>query len=128
MFTPLEYGACGYSEEKAIEKFGEDNIEVFHARFTPLEWTVPGRADNACYIKLICLLPDEKVIGFHCAVPNAGEITQGYAVAMKAGATKDHFDATIGIHPTCTEVRLISRYNHRDFCSSCFSLFLLSFD
>jgi thioredoxin reductase (NADPH) len=47
----------------------------------------------------------EKVIGFHVLGPNAGEITQGYAVAMRLGATKADFDATIGIHPTCSEVR-----------------------
>lgn len=47
----------------------------------------------------------EKVIGLHVLGPNAGEITQGYAVAMRLGATKADFDATIGIHPTCSEVR-----------------------
>lgn len=43
-------------------------------------------------------------MGFHVLGPNAGEMTQGFAVAMKAGATKEHFDSTIGIHPTCGEV------------------------
>ena len=46
----------------------------------------------------------ERVLGFHVVGPNAGEITQGYAVAMKLGATKSDFDATIGIHPTCSEI------------------------
>lgn len=46
----------------------------------------------------------ERVIGFHVLGPNAGEITQGYAVAIKKGATKEDFDSTIGIHPTCSEV------------------------
>lgn len=46
----------------------------------------------------------EKVIGLHVLGPNAGEITQGYAVAMKVGVTKQDFDDTIGIHPTCSEV------------------------
>ena len=53
----------------------------------------------------------EKVIGFHVLGPNAGEITQGYAVAMRLGATKADFDATIGIHPTCTEVRGYNEYS-----------------
>lgn len=52
----------------------------------------------------------EKVIGLHVLGPNAGEITQGYAVAMRLGATKADFDATIGIHPTCSEVRGYSEY------------------
>ncbi|CAG5135490.1 unnamed protein product, partial [Candidula unifasciata] len=105
VFTPLEYGCIGYSEEAAIEKFGADKIEVYHSYFMPLEWTVPHRAENTCYAKLICNLADqERVIGFHVLGPNAGEITQGYAVAMKKGVTKEDFDATIGIHPTCSEI------------------------
>jgi len=104
VFTPLEYGCIGYSEEAAIEKFGENNIEVYHSYFMPLEWTVPHRAENTCYAKLVCLRNEnDKVIGFHVLGPNAGEMTQGFAVAMKAGVTKSHFDATIGIHPTCAE-------------------------
>lgn len=105
IFTPLEYGCIGYSEEDAIAKFGEQNIEVYHSNYRPLEWTVPGRDENACYAKLICLKTDnERVVGLHVTGPNAGEMTQGYAVAMKCGATKADFDATIGIHPTTSEV------------------------
>ncbi|XP_076469730.1 thioredoxin reductase 1, cytoplasmic-like [Babylonia areolata] len=105
VFTPIEYGAIGYAEEDAIEKFGDDNIEVYHSNFMPLEWTVPHREENACYAKLICnKAENERVIGFHVVGPNAGEITQGYSVAMRKAATKEDFDATIGIHPTCSEV------------------------
>ncbi|XP_059153784.1 thioredoxin reductase 1, cytoplasmic-like isoform X2 [Physella acuta] len=104
VFTPLEYGCIGYSEEAAIEKFGEDNIEVYHSFFMPLEWTVPHKEENTCYAKLVCNKKDnERVIGFHVLGPNAGEITQGYAVALKKGATKEDFDSTIGIHPTSSE-------------------------
>uniref|UniRef100_A0A0B7AKP7 Thioredoxin-disulfide reductase n=1 Tax=Arion vulgaris TaxID=1028688 RepID=A0A0B7AKP7_9EUPU len=104
VFTPLEYGCIGYSEEAAIEKFGEENIEVFHSYFMPLEWTVPHREDNTCYAKIICNMADkDRVIGFHVLGPNAGEITQGYAIAIKMGATKEDFDSTIGIHPTSSE-------------------------
>ncbi|KAJ8302224.1 hypothetical protein KUTeg_021211 [Tegillarca granosa] len=105
VFTPLEYGCIGYSEEDAIKKYGEENLEVYHTNFQPLEWTVPKLDENICYAKLICLIPEkEKVIGFHVLGPNAGEITQGYAVAMKVGCTKQDFDDTIGIHPTCSEI------------------------
>ncbi len=48
----------------------------------------------------------DRVIGFHVLSPNAGEITQGYAVAMRLGATKHDFDMTVGIHPTCSEVNI----------------------
>lgn len=51
------------------------------------------------------MIVQERVIGFHVVGPNAGEMTQGYSVAMRKGATKEDFDATIGIHPTCSEVR-----------------------
>ena len=54
VFTPLEYGAIGYSEEAAIEKFGEENLEVYHTNMTPLEYTVAQREPNSCYAKIIC--------------------------------------------------------------------------
>ncbi|ESO85238.1 hypothetical protein LOTGIDRAFT_235910 [Lottia gigantea] len=105
VFTPIEYGAIGYSEEAAIDKYGADNIEVYHSNFMPLEWTVPHREENVCYAKLVCLKTEkERVVGFHVLGPNAGEITQGYSIAMRKGATKEDFDMTIGIHPTCSEI------------------------
>uniref|UniRef100_A0A5K3F8L2 thioredoxin-disulfide reductase (NADPH) n=1 Tax=Mesocestoides corti TaxID=53468 RepID=A0A5K3F8L2_MESCO len=105
VFTPLEYGCIGLSEEAAIEKFGTKNIEVFHSHFHPLEWTIPHRQENTCYAKLIINKADDnRVVGFHVLGPNAGEVTQGYAVGMRLGARKEDFDRTIGIHPTCSEV------------------------
>ncbi|ELK25957.1 Thioredoxin reductase 1, cytoplasmic [Myotis davidii] len=105
VFTPLEYGACGLSEEKAVEKFGEENIEVYHSYFWPLEWTVPSRDSNKCYAKIVCNTKDnERVVGFHILGPNAGEVTQGFAAALKCGLTKQQLDSTIGIHPVCAEV------------------------
>lgn len=59
VFTPLEYGSCGYPEEEAIEKFGEANIEVYHSNFQPLEYTVAGRSENDCYAKIICNKADD---------------------------------------------------------------------
>jgi thioredoxin reductase (NADPH) len=104
VFTPLEYGCCGLPEEDARTIYGDQNIEVYHGYFQPLEWTVPHREDNACYGKLVVNKADnERVISFHLAGPTAGEITQGYAVAIRMRATKSDFDATIGIHPTLTE-------------------------
>uniref|UniRef100_A0A8C4MT49 Thioredoxin reductase 1, cytoplasmic n=1 Tax=Equus asinus TaxID=9793 RepID=A0A8C4MT49_EQUAS len=105
VFTPLEYGACGLSEENAVEKFGEENIEVYHSYFWPLEWTIPSRDNNKCYAKIICNIKDnERVVGFHVLGPNAGEVTQGFAAALKCGLTKQQLDSTIGIHPVCAEV------------------------
>ncbi|NXV34798.1 TRXR3 reductase, partial [Rissa tridactyla] len=105
VFTPLEYGSCGLAEERAIEEYGKQNLEVYHSLFWPLEWTVPGRDNNTCYAKIICSKHDNnRVIGFHVLGPNAGEITQGFAAAIKCGLTKELLDETIGIHPTCGEV------------------------
>jgi len=106
VFTPLEYGCCGLSEEDAEKEFGKDSIEVFHQKFTPLEWTVPDeRPENKCFMKLICSKnEDNRVVGFHYLGPNAGEVTQGVGVAIKMGATYDHFVDTVGIHPTNAEV------------------------
>ena len=59
VFTPLEYGSCGYSEDQALEKFGEENIEVYHAGFQPLEFTVAARDETDCYAKIICNKQDE---------------------------------------------------------------------
>ncbi|KAF1469985.1 Thioredoxin reductase 3, partial [Pygoscelis antarcticus] len=105
VFTPLEYGSCGLAEERAVEEYGKQNLEVYHSLFWPLEWTVPGRDNNTCYAKIICSKHDNnRVIGFHVLGPNAGEVTQGFAAAIKCGLTKELLDETIGIHPTCGEV------------------------
>ncbi|KAL4655641.1 thioredoxin reductase 1, cytoplasmic-like [Arapaima gigas] len=105
VFTPLEYGSCGLSEEKAIELYGQDNIEIFHNLFWPLEFSVPNRDNNKCYAKILCnMLDNDRVVGFHYLGPNAGEVTQGFGAAMKCGLTKEQLDNTIGIHPTCAEI------------------------
>lgn len=59
---------------------------------------------GTCYAKLVVNKADNnKVVGFHYTGPNAGEVTQGFAVALKIGVTKEDFDLTVGIHPTCAE-------------------------
>ena len=63
-----------------------------------------GFMSSSCYVKLLVNKEDsERVVGLHICGPNAGEMTQGFAVAIKAGATKAHFDDTVGIHPTVAE-------------------------
>uniref|UniRef100_A0AC34GS80 Thioredoxin reductase n=1 Tax=Panagrolaimus sp. ES5 TaxID=591445 RepID=A0AC34GS80_9BILA len=109
VFTPLEYGSCGISEDDAIAKFGKENIVVYHNVFYPLEYVVPERIEkDHTYLKLICTKEGERVIGFHILTPNAGEVTQGFAISLKFNATKTDFDRLIGIHPT------IKNLKHRD--------------
>jgi len=103
VFTPLEYSCCGYSEEAAEEKFGADNILTYHKNVMPLEWNLAHRPNDVCYMKMIVTKSDNVVVGLHYCGPNAGELMQGFAVAMKMKATKDVFDETVGIHPTNAE-------------------------
>jgi thioredoxin reductase (NADPH) len=103
LFTPVEYGSCGLTEEQAIEKNGTD-ITVYHTKFTPLEWHIdPEEERPPCHIKIICEKSTDRIIGFHIVSPNAGEITQGFAAAMKCGISKSVLDSTMGIHPTIAE-------------------------
>jgi thioredoxin reductase (NADPH) len=104
VFTPLEYGCVGLSEEAAVAAHGADALSVYHSSFTPLEWTIsPARGANVCYAKLVVRKSDDRVVGFHVLGPNAGEITQGWAAAVRLGATYAAFTATVGIHPTVAE-------------------------
>ena len=113
VFTPLEYGCIGCSEEKAYEIFGEANIEVFHAEFTPLEHYLV-HSKQKCYAKLVVnYLDHQRVVGFHYLGPNAGEVTQGFAGAMRAGLRKKDWDAVVGIHPTCAEEMVTLRWTKR---------------
>lgn len=92
VFTPLEYGAVGYSEEDAKLKFGEENIQTFHTEFKPLEWAYhkSGRPEVDCYVKVLVHIQDNnRVVGFHICAPNAGEVTQGLGIAIKCGVTKE---------------------------------------
>lgn len=107
VFTPIEYGCCGLSEEDSMMRFGDDNIEVYHQSFSPLEWSLsdetrPGMSSG--YVKVICdKTRDKYVIGFHYLGPNAGEVTQAIGLAMKLGFTYDQMVDVVGIHPTTAE-------------------------
>lgn len=104
VFTPLEYGCVGISEEHAIETVGKENIDVLHAFYKPLEYTVPQRDASHCYIKAIVKLSEpQTVLGLHMTGPHAGEVIQGFAAAFKCGMTRQTLEQTIGIHPTVAE-------------------------
>ncbi|XP_073984425.1 thioredoxin reductase 1 isoform X2 [Rhodnius prolixus] len=104
VFSPLEYGCVGLSEEAAISRHGEDNIEVYHAFYKPLEFFVPQRNPARCYLKVICKRESPRtVIGMHFLGPQAGEVIQGFAAAVKCGMTFEQLESTVGIHPTVAE-------------------------
>lgn len=105
VFTPIEYACVGLSEDDAINKYGESNIEVYHREFVPLEWSISlsRHSQNAFAKVIVDKTPDEKVLGIHYVGPNAGEVMQGYGVAMKSCLTFKKLKDTVGIHPTSSE-------------------------
>lgn len=104
VFSPLEYGCVGLSEENAISRYGEENVEVYHAYYKPTEFFVPQRSVRYCYLKAVALREgDQKILGMHFLGPVAGEIIQGFAAALKSGITMKILKNTVGIHPTVAE-------------------------
>ncbi|HTH78635.1 MAG TPA: glutathione-disulfide reductase [Ramlibacter sp.] len=100
VFTHPNIGTVGYSEARARRHFGD--ITVYKSEFKALKHTLSGSGERT-FMKLIVEKATDRVVGLHMVGADAGEIVQGFAVAMKAGATKAIFDATIGIHPTAAE-------------------------
>ncbi len=100
VFCQPNIGTVGFTEEAAREEFGD--ITLYKSTFKPMKHTISGR-DELIFMKLIVDTASERVVGVHMMGPDAGEIIQGIAIALKAGATKATFDATIGIHPTAAE-------------------------
>ena len=103
VFTQPAIGVVGLSEEEGKKLLAEDGgISIFKTSFKPMKQTLGGR-DTKIFIKRIVANKDKKVIGIHGIGDDMPEIIQICAVAIKAGATKDDFDNTMGIHPTAAE-------------------------
>lgn len=100
VFCQPNIGTVGLSEEQARAQFA--NIDVYASSFKPMKHTMSGRNERSM-MKLVVDRDSDKVVGAHMVGPDAGEIIQGIAIAIKAGATKKVFDSTIGIHPTAAE-------------------------
>jgi glutathione reductase (NADPH) len=100
VFSNPNLASVGLSEEKARERHGA--VDVYRASFRPLKHTL-GESEEKVFMKLVVDARTERVLGAHMIGPEAGEIIQGIAIAVKMGATKAQFDATIGIHPTAAE-------------------------
>jgi glutathione reductase (NADPH) len=100
VFSQPNLGTVGLTEEEARERY--DEIAVYKSRFKPMKLSLSDSSEKT-FMKLIVDKASDRVVGVHMVGPDAGEIIQGVAIAMKAGATKATFDATIGIHPTAAE-------------------------
>lgn len=100
VFTHPNIGTVGYAEADAVEKFGR--VRIYRTDFKALKHTLSGSTERTL-MKLVVDDATDRVVGLHMVGPDAGEVVQGFAVAMKAGATKAIFDSTIGIHPTLAE-------------------------
>ena len=102
VFSHPVIGSVGLTEEKAIAKYGSENIKVYKSSFTPM-YTALGDNRQPSTMKLVTLGEDEKIIGLHGIGYGVDEMIQGFSVAIKMGATKADFDNTVAIHPTGSE-------------------------
>lgn len=102
VFSHPVIGAVGLTEEKAIAKYGSENIKVYKSSFTPM-YTALGDNRQPSTMKLVTLGENEKIIGLHGIGYGVDEMIQGFSVAIKMGATKADFDNTVAIHPTGSE-------------------------
>lgn len=100
VFSTPNVGTVGLTEEAAWHRGHE--CTIFRSEFTPMKHTLSGRHEKTM-MKLVVCAKTDRVLGVHMVGPDAGEIIQGFAVALKCGATKAQFDSTIGIHPTAAE-------------------------
>ncbi len=101
VFTTPEAATVGLTEAEAREKYG-DAVKVYRSKFRPMYYTLPDKQEKTL-MKLIVDTNTDKVLGAHMVGDGAAEIIQGVAIAVKMGATKTNFDATVGIHPSSAE-------------------------
>ncbi|MBD2295902.1 glutathione-disulfide reductase [Anabaena sphaerica FACHB-251] len=101
IFTTPEAATVGLTEAEAREKYG-DAVKIYRSRFRPMYYTLAGKEEKTM-MKLVVDQNTDKVLGAHMVGTNAAEIIQGIAIAIKMGATKANFDATVGIHPSSAE-------------------------
>ena len=100
VFSQPPIGTVGLSEENARSRY--ESISIYRSEFRPLKATISGNTGRT-FMKLVVNGNTDKVLGCHMVGPDAGEIIQGVAIAIKCGATKAQFDSTMAIHPTSSE-------------------------
>ncbi len=102
VFSHPPIGTVGLTEQQAIDEYGIDQVRCYRSSFRALYYGVMDRKVQSL-VKLVCVGEDERVVGVHSIGMGSDELLQGFAVAMKCGATKKDFDDTIAIHPTAAE-------------------------
>lgn len=102
VFSHPPIGTVGITEKEAIEQYGQQSVKVYHSSFTSMLSAVTQHRQPT-KMKLVCVGDDEKIVGIHGIGFGMDEILQGFAVALKMGATKKDFDNTVAIHPTSAE-------------------------
>lgn len=102
VFSHPPIGTVGLTEPQAIEQYGEENVKVYKSSFTAM-YTAVTEHRQPCRMKLVCVGKEEKIVGLHGIGFGVDEMIQGFAVAIKMGATKADFDNTVAIHPTGSE-------------------------
>lgn len=102
VFSHPPIGTIGLTEPQARAEYGDDHVKVYTSSFTAM-YTAVTQHRQPCRMKLVCVGPEEKIVGLHGIGFGMDEILQGFAVAIKMGATKKDFDNTVAIHPTAAE-------------------------
>uniref|UniRef100_A0A8B9PIJ8 glutathione-disulfide reductase n=1 Tax=Apteryx owenii TaxID=8824 RepID=A0A8B9PIJ8_APTOW len=102
VFSHPPIGTVGLTEDEAISVHGRENVKIYSTSFTPMYHAVTKKKTK-CVMKLVCAGKEEKVVGLHMQGLGCDEMLQGFAVAIKMGATKANFDNTVAIHPTSAE-------------------------
>ncbi len=100
VFTTPEIGTVGLSEAEALARHGA--LDIYETQFRPMRATLSGRTERV-YMKLVVDVASQRVVGAHILGPEAGEMAQLVAIALRMGATKSDFDATMAVHPTMAE-------------------------
>lgn len=103
VFSHPVIGTVGLSEKEAIAEYGDEQVKVYSSQFTALYQAITEDYRDPTRMKLVCVGKEEKIVGIHSIGFGSDELLQGFAVAMKMGATKADFDNTVAIHPTSAE-------------------------
>ncbi len=102
VFSHPPIGTVGLTEDQALERHGADQVKIYTSQFVAMEYALSDHKRRSA-MKLVCVGPEERIVGAHMIGPGSDEMLQGFSVAVRMGATKADFDDTVAIHPTSAE-------------------------